>query len=289
MLAIPVFRARVAPVLDWCSKVVIFAEDASDMASGRQVEVAGGDMFGLMRMLREQEIRVLICGAVSPEMLAYGEGAGLEIIYGIAGEIEEVLRAYREGSLDQPRFRLPGCPCKREFKHGAKCAGGAGRRISRGKEPAWSDTGPVRQGSDGPLGGRRACCSGPGIGGSTMRLIAITSEGPNLDDRVDTRFGRAAGFVIVDLENMETRYIDNGATQVMSQGAGIRAAEILAGAGAEFVLTGFVGPKAFQALSAAKIKVVRDLEDGLTVREAVERFRSGALRTADGPNRSPGR
>ena len=121
-----------------------------------------------------------------------------------------------------------------------------------------------------------------------MSKIAITSEGPALDDQVDPRFGRAAGFVVVDLESMETRYIDNGQTQVMAQGAGIQAAELMARAGVSCVLTGFVGPKAFQALSAAKISVVQNLE-GMTVRHAVQRFQSGTVQPADGPNRRPGR
>ena len=124
--------------------------------------------------------------------------------------------------------------------------------------------------------------------GYSMSKIAITSEGPTLDDQVDSRFGRAAGFVVVDLESMETRYIDNGQTQVMAQGAGIQAAELMAGAGVSCVLTGFVGPKAFQALSAVKISVVQNLE-GMTVRQAVERFQSGTVQPADGPNRKPGR
>ncbi len=121
-----------------------------------------------------------------------------------------------------------------------------------------------------------------------VNKIAITSEGPTLDDLVDPRFGRAAGFVVVDLESMETSYIDNGQSQVMGQGAGIQAAELIAGSGARFVLTGFVGPKAFQALSAVKIGVVQNL-DGMTVRQAIDRFKSGAVRPADGPNRGAGR
>ncbi len=121
-----------------------------------------------------------------------------------------------------------------------------------------------------------------------MNKIAITSEGPSLDDLVDPRFGRAAGFVVVDLESMETRYIDNGQSQVLAQGAGIQASELMAGAGTGCVLTGFVGPKAFQALSAVKIKVVQNL-DGITVRQAIERYKSGAVQPATGPNRGAGR
>jgi len=121
-----------------------------------------------------------------------------------------------------------------------------------------------------------------------MSKIAITSEGPRLDDQVDPRFGRAAGFVVLDLETMDTRYIDNGRSQVMAQGAGIQAAQLVARAGVSCLLTGFVGPKAFQALSAAGISIGQNLE-GLTVREAVERFKNGLVQIAAGPNREAGR
>jgi predicted Fe-Mo cluster-binding NifX family protein len=52
--------------------------------------------------------------------------------------------------------------------------------------------------------------------------------------------------------------------------------------GAEVLLTGFCGPKAFRVLDAAKIKVVNDLEG--TVREAVTAFNEGELSFADGAN-----
>ena len=122
-----------------------------------------------------------------------------------------------------------------------------------------------------------------------MKKIAITSEGPDLDDLVDPRFGRAAGFVVVDLADMKTSYIDNGQTQVLAQGAGIQAAQLVASAGVECVLSGYVGPKAFKALSAVKIKVIQDLEEAMTVREALEKFKTGAFEFAEGPNRESGR
>jgi predicted DNA-binding protein (UPF0251 family)/predicted Fe-Mo cluster-binding NifX family protein len=121
-----------------------------------------------------------------------------------------------------------------------------------------------------------------------MTKIAITSEGPSLDDRMDSRFGRAAGFVVVDLETMQTEYIDNGASQVMAQGAGIQAAETVARSGVNVLLTGFVGPKAFQALNAVGIQVGQGLED-MTVRMAIEKFTSGEVSMAEGPNREAGR
>lgn len=113
--------------------------------------------------------------------------------------------------------------------------------------------------------------------------VAISSEGPSLDDMLDSRFGRAGGFVVVDPETMESTYLGNGAAQMRGQGAGIQAAELVAGSGAKLVLTGYVGPKAFNALQAAGIQVGQDLQ-GLTVRQALERYQSGQVQTAQTPN-----
>ncbi|NTV74061.1 MAG: dinitrogenase iron-molybdenum cofactor biosynthesis protein, partial [Holophaga sp.] len=44
-----------------------------------------------------------------------------------------------------------------------------------------------------------------------MRKIAVSSEGPDLDGPVDPRFGRAAGFIIVDPDTMTNEYVENSA------------------------------------------------------------------------------
>ncbi len=124
-------------------------------------------------------------------------------------------------------------------------------------------------------------------GRGQMKKIAVSSEGPGLDDQVDPRFGRAGGFLIVDPETMECEYIENGAGQVASQGAGIQAAEVVARAGVGAVLSGYVGPKAFSALTTAGIKVGQDCED-MTVREAVEKYTRGEITLADQPDGGAG-
>ncbi len=119
---------------------------------------------------------------------------------------------------------------------------------------------------------------------AAMKKIAVTSEGPSLDDLLDPRFGRAAGFIIVDPQTLDFEYLDNGASQAMAQGAGIQAAENIANSEANVVLTGYVGPKAFAALEAAGIRIGQNMED-ITVRQAVERFISGDVDWAQQANR----
>jgi predicted Fe-Mo cluster-binding NifX family protein len=117
-----------------------------------------------------------------------------------------------------------------------------------------------------------------------VRKIAISSASPDLDGPVDPRFGRAAGFVIIDPATMASEYVDNAASQGMAQGAGIQTAELMNRHAVAVVLTGYVGPKAFQALSAAGIQIGQNLEN-LSVRQAVEKYKTGQITMAGGPNR----
>ncbi len=151
---------------------------------------------------------------------------------------------------------------------------GLALRIHIGGEHVATQTPAADSGAPGP---RKAASIKEG---KQMNKIAITSEGPTLDDAVDPRFGRAAGFIVIDPQTMTFNYVENGAAQALGQGAGIQAAETVAAAGAQGVLTGYVGPKAFQALTAAGIRVAQDLEN-LSVREAVERFKSGTIAWAE--------
>jgi len=86
--------------------------------------------------------------------------------------------------------------------------------------------------------------------------IAISAEGPGLDHGLDPRFGRAAYFVLYDTLTQQGTSHDNHAGRQSRQGAGIQAAETVSQMGAELVITGHCGPKAFQALQAAKIPVI---------------------------------
>jgi len=104
--------------------------------------------------------------------------------------------------------------------------------------------------------------------------IAITAMGPDLEARVDPRFGRAAFFLIVDTETQQFEVIDNTVNVNAAGGAGTRSAECVVTAGARHVLTGDVGPKAQRGLQAGGVGVTTGL--GGTCREALEAFQAHA-------------
>ncbi len=97
---------------------------------------------------------------------------------------------------------------------------------------------------------------------------------------MDPRFGRCPYFMIADSETMEFEAVPNIASGSMS-GAGIQAAQTVTSKGVEVLITGNVGPNAFQALSTAGIKVVTGAFGN--VKEVIEKYKRGELKETNSP------
>lgn len=110
--------------------------------------------------------------------------------------------------------------------------------------------------------------------------VAVTSQGRELNSPVDPRFGRAKFFVVVDTETGEFSAVDNSQNLNAVQGAGIQAGKNVADLGAEAVITGHVGPKAFATLQAGGVKVLTGATR--TVADAIEQSKAGKLKQSSG-------
>jgi len=110
--------------------------------------------------------------------------------------------------------------------------------------------------------------------------ICVSATANSLDAQVDPRFGRCPYFVIVDSETLQFEAIPNVASGAMG-GAGIQAAQTIAGKDAKVLITGNVGPNAFQALATAGIKVVVGASG--TIRQVIEKYKRGELRETGSP------
>ena len=105
--------------------------------------------------------------------------------------------------------------------------------------------------------------------------IAVTTTGKDLNSPFESRFGRAPGFIIYDVETKEFEVIDNSMNLNAAQGAGIQAAMNVIKAGAKVLVSGHCGPKAFTVLNQAGVEIFNT--NAATVSEAVEQYVSGKL------------
>lgn len=113
-----------------------------------------------------------------------------------------------------------------------------------------------------------------------MRIV-ISAQGGNLEAPASQVFGRCPTFVFVDTETLA---FEADANPAMNQGggAGIQAAQFVVERGAEAVLTGNLGPNAFDVLRAAGVPGYL-VPDG-SVGEAVEAYQAGSLQAMGGAN-----
>jgi len=105
--------------------------------------------------------------------------------------------------------------------------------------------------------------------------IAITAKGKTFESDVDSRFGRAENFILIDSDTESIDIVDNVQNLNAAQGAGIQAAQTIVNSGAQCLITGHCGPKAFTVLSAANVSIYTGASG--TVRDAWEAYKKGAL------------
>ena len=108
-IAVPIWNDKISPVFDTASRLVI--SDTKDLNELARFKTYLYEKDLSRRCLRIQKLKVniLICGAISRSFSMILMSAGIEIISGISGKVEDVLSAYLHGTLSNPKFLMPGC------------------------------------------------------------------------------------------------------------------------------------------------------------------------------------
>lgn len=106
--------------------------------------------------------------------------------------------------------------------------------------------------------------------------ILFSSTGKEWEALLDGQFGRAQGFVLYDEASGKVSWHSNAVNVEATHGAGTQAAQFAASTGAEVIITGHVGPKAYQMLNLSEIKVYIAPEESLT--EVYDAFKRGELK-----------
>ncbi len=114
--------------------------------------------------------------------------------------------------------------------------------------------------------------------------ICITAQGNDLEAQVDPRFGRCQYFFMVDTDTMEADVLENPNKEGMG-GVGVQAGQLMADKQVKAVLTGNVGPNAFQTLQAAGIDVFSGISG--KVGDVIEKYKKGDFKSTQGPNVDP--
>jgi predicted Fe-Mo cluster-binding NifX family protein len=121
LLAVPTYHDRVAPAFDFCHRVSFWHLDGKGFkkVAERKCRAVGTEEKAAALQARGTD--VLLCGAISIALDTDLRARGIEVRSGHAGKVLEVVAAFACGTLDDPRFQLPGATTKQpaqEVNHG---------------------------------------------------------------------------------------------------------------------------------------------------------------------------
>jgi predicted Fe-Mo cluster-binding NifX family protein len=121
-IAIPIWNERISPVFDVAQKLAIMTVEAGDVSYCEEKEL-GATPYEKIRILKESNVSLLICGAISGPLMMQIRCAGIEVVFDICGPVSEVVEAFLADQLGTERFMMPGC-CRRRRRFR-----GCGRRM----------------------------------------------------------------------------------------------------------------------------------------------------------------
>ena len=137
-IAIPEHQGRVAPVFDTCRRILVYAQDADSQALIAQEDWSRTGAQVRSVCLKELGVDVLLCGAISCGIEDQIHRQGIRLIAWLAGDLADVLTAFRNGSIMDPVYAMPGtllCRQRRQMRQGnrRRKASPPGCRAKEGK------------------------------------------------------------------------------------------------------------------------------------------------------------
>ena len=132
-IAIPVWNGFVSSVFDFAHQLLVV--DVQDRQETNRSQIQLEQQPGPQRVAKlvDLGVDVLLCGAISWPLASVLAASNIEAIPFVSGPVDEVLDAYLNGRLAEPRFLQPGCwpGARRRFCRGWGRGHGRGWRGGR--------------------------------------------------------------------------------------------------------------------------------------------------------------
>lgn len=107
--AIPEFKGRVSPAFDFSSRIIVAEVSDDGMPETFPIQWSSSNMYNKIQQLKELKVETLLCGGISLKLARDVEKCRIQVIPGISGEVQEVIRAFISGGIPDPRLTMAGC------------------------------------------------------------------------------------------------------------------------------------------------------------------------------------
>lgn len=107
--AITVWDGRIAPVFDVSGQLLLIESEGKRVVGERIISFQQNTLNDRISFLLNEGVEYIICGAISCQAQALAENAGIRVSGFIAGDRNDVVKAWLDGDLLEGKFAMPGC------------------------------------------------------------------------------------------------------------------------------------------------------------------------------------
>lgn len=108
-IAIPIWNGYISSAFDFSHSLLLVEVENGTELERSEVSLSARSIPEKANQLRYLGAELLICGAISRPLASLVSSSGIRILPYVAGQVDEVLKAYFDDRLFEPQFMLPGC------------------------------------------------------------------------------------------------------------------------------------------------------------------------------------
>jgi predicted Fe-Mo cluster-binding NifX family protein len=141
--AFTIWNGRIAPVFDVAGQAVLVDDTAAHNVPAC-IQLPAGSAEEKLHFLHQQQVQVVVCGAMTRYTSRFAQGLGIEVLPFVAGEQQEIITTWLNGNLLDKKFSMPGCGRNCLRNQMDKQAGHPGRMGRMGRRGCGGQQRPVK-------------------------------------------------------------------------------------------------------------------------------------------------
>ena len=107
--AFSIWQNRIAPVFDVSATILIRETDRDALVSEKTISLPSSSALDRVSLLAENNVDILVCGAVSKDTALMLESLNIKYFPFIAGSVDDVIAACGNKCICDVKFAMPGC------------------------------------------------------------------------------------------------------------------------------------------------------------------------------------
>jgi len=106
-IAIPIWNNCVSSAFDFANRLLLINIKNGSETNRTEIPLEKESDLQKAGRLKNLEVDVLICGAISRSLSSQVTSLGIEVLPYVLGPVDEILNAYMTGQLGQSKYAMP--------------------------------------------------------------------------------------------------------------------------------------------------------------------------------------